>query len=192
MNEKKKNKKLSLIIGRRQIMLAGMTLILGTAVYVNYASSLNGGIKAAGKVESKSINYGDAQLVNAQEGSKAKGSADDYFAQARLDRTTSRDKAAETLRTIMNGGDSTPEEQEAAAEQASAMTGLMEKESKVENLIKAAGFEDCVVYLDGENANIVVKTEEGLIQTEAAQIKDILLSEVTVENEDIRIYDVEA
>lgn len=191
MNEKKKSRKLSLIIGRRQIMLAGMTLILGTAVYVNYASSLNGGIKSAGKVESKSINYGDAQLVNAQEGDVS-GDAEDYFAQARLDRTTSRDKAAETLRSIMNGGDSTPEEQEEAAQQASAMTGLMEKESKVENLIKAAGFDDCVVYLDGENANIVVKTKEGLIQTEAAQIKDILLSEVSVDAEDIRIYDVEA
>lgn len=188
MNEKTSRKRISLIIGKRQIMLAGMTLILGTAVYVNYAMSSAGGIKAAGKVEKKSINYGDAQLVNAQEGD----SGEDLFAKARLDRTTSRDKAVETLRTIMSGGDSSPEEQAAAADEAAAMTGLIEKESKVENLIKAAGFADCVVYLDGENANIVVKSDEGLIQTEAAQIKDILLSEVSVPAENIRIYDVEA
>lgn len=188
METRTSKKKLSLIIGKRQIMLAGMTLILGTAVYVNYAMSSAGGIKAAGKVESKSINYGDAQLVSAKEGSDD----EDYFAKARLDRTTSRDKAVETLQTIMSGGDTTPEEQAEAADQAAAMTGLIEKESKVENLIKAAGFADCVVYLDGENANIVVKSEEGLIQTEAAQIKDILLSEVSVPAENIRIYDVEA
>ena len=57
--------------------------------------------------------------------------------------------------------------------------------------IKAAGFEDCVVYLDGDTANIVVKSPEGLIDSEAAQIKDILLGEVDVANENIRIFDVE-
>ncbi len=179
-------KKLSVIIGKKQIMLAGMTLVLGTAVYVNYAMSASGGIKTADKVPSKNIHYGEAQLVSAEE-----DSGEDYFAQARLDRTASRDKAAQTLQTIISGGDSTPEEQQAAAEDAAVMTGLIEKESKVENLIKAAGFSDCVVYLDGENANIVVKSEDGLIQTEAAQIKDILLSEVSVEAENIRIFDVE-
>lgn len=179
-------RKISVIIGKKQIMLAGMTLVLGTAIYVNYAMSSSGGIKATEKVESKSIHYGDAQLVQAEE-----ESSDDYFAKARMERTTSRDKAVETLQTIISGGDSTPEEQEAATEEAAAMTGLIEKESKVENLIKAAGFSDCVVYLDGENANIVVQTQDGLIQTEAAQIKDILLSEVSVPAENIRIYDVE-
>jgi stage III sporulation protein AH len=178
-------RKFSVIIGKRQIMLAGMTLVLGTAIYVNYAMSASGSIKAAGKVDSKNINYGDAQLVQAEE------SSDDYFAQARMERTASRDEAVETLQTIIGGGDSSPEEQQAAAEEAASMTGLIEKESKVENLIKAAGFEDCVVYLDGENANIVVKSEDGLIQTEAAQIKDILLSEVDLAAENIRIYDVE-
>ena len=103
----------------------------------------------------------------------------------------SRDEAVETLKNIMNGGDSTEEEKKVAEEEASAMTGLMESESKVETLVKAAGFEDCVVYLDGDNA-IVVKTDsDGLVASEAAQIKDILLSEVSVANENIRIYDVE-
>lgn len=183
-----KKKNFGFIIGKKQIMLAGMTLVLGTAVYVNYAVSASSGIKSAGKVESQNIHYGDAQLVNAQEQSVN----EDYFAQARMERTASRDKAAETLQTIIGGGDSTPEEQEAAAEEAAVMTGLMEKESKVENLIKAAGFSDCVVYLDGDNANIVVQTDSGLIQTEAAEIKDILLSEVSVPAENIRIFDVES
>ena len=187
MKERKQGK-LSFIIGKKQIMLAGMTLVLGTAVYVNYALSASGGIKSAGKVGTKNIHYGDAQLVSAEE---TPSETDSYFAQARMDRTASRDKAVQTLQTIMGGGDSTPEEQQAAAEEAAAMTSLIEKESKVENLIKAAGFEDCVVYLDGENANIVVQTDAGLIQTEAAQIKDILLSEVSVEAENIRIFDVE-
>ena len=163
-------KKPTMIIGKKQIILAGMTLILGLAVYINYAvSTSDGKIKATDVVKSQSVNYGDAQLVSTD-------STSDYFAQARIDRMNSRDEAVETLKNIMNGGDSTEEEKKVAEEEASAMTGLMESESKV----------------DGDNANIVVKTDsDGLVASEAAQIKDILLSEVSVANENIRIYDVE-
>lgn len=178
-------KKPSLIIGKKQIALAALTLMLGTAVYVNYAvSSDSQGIKTTDKVDTKTVNYGDTQLVSAQP-------EEDYFAKARIERMTSRDKAVETLQTIMTGGDATDEEKSVAAKQAAAVSGNIESESKIETLIKAAGFEDCVVYLDGEKADIVVKSPQGLIASEAAQIKDILLGEVEVANENIRIYDVE-
>lgn len=171
------------IIGKKQIIFAGITLALGLAIYANYALSLDDGeIKATEKVNGGvSINYGESQLVDSK--------TDDYFAQARLDKLNSRDESIETLQTIMSGGDSTAEEQDVATEKAISISALIESENQVESLIKAAGFEDCVVYLDGENANIVVKSE-GLEASQAAQIKDILLSEVDVENENIRIYDV--
>lgn len=178
-------RKPSMIIGKKQIALAGLTLLLGTAVYVNYAVSSGGSeLKVTDKVETRSVNYGETQLVSTEP-------AEDYFAKARIDRMTSRDKAVETLQLIMSGGDSTEDEKSVAAKDAASMSGLIESESKIENLIKAAGFEDCVVYLDGKTANIVVKSPQGLIESEAAQIKDILLGEVTVANENIRIFDVE-
>ncbi|MBO5449080.1 MAG: SpoIIIAH-like family protein [Ruminococcus sp.] len=178
-------KKPSFIIGKKQILLAGMTLALGIAIYINYAVSSSGNeIKSTKKVENQSVNYGDAELVNAEQG-------EDYFAQARIDRMTARDEAEETLKSIIGGGDSTEEEKTVASEEAAAMTGLIESESKIETLVKAAGFADCVCYLDGDNANIVVKSgSEGLVASEAAQIKDILLSEVSVPAENIRIFDV--
>ena len=174
-------KKPSLIIGKKQIILAGMTLVLGLAIYINYAYSATGGkIKATEVVKNQSVNYGESQLVS-------KDSDADYFAQARLERSTSRDTAVQTLKSI-----ATEDEKKAASLQAQSMTGLMETESKIESLVKAAGFKDCVVYLDGTSANIVVKTgtKDGLMATEAAKIKDILLSEVSVPNENIRIFDV--
>ena len=69
------------------------------------------------------------------------------------------------------------------------MSKLVEQENTVESLIKAVGFEDCVVYLDGTNASILVKSE-GLLPSQAAQIYEILLSQVTIERENIRILDV--
>ncbi|MBQ4096242.1 MAG: SpoIIIAH-like family protein [Oscillospiraceae bacterium] len=179
-------KKPNLIIGKKHLVLASMTLILGLAVYINYVASQTKPELQATEVISggQSIAYGDAQSVNG-----AATDAQTYFAQARIDRTRSRDEAIETLSLIMNGGDSTEEEQTVATQNAVALSELIETESKIENLIIAAGFEDCVVYLDGESASIVVKSD-GLTAQQAAQIKAILLTEVDVANENIRIFDV--
>lgn len=175
-------KKPTLIIGKKQLVLAGMTLLLGAAVYLNYATASGGGIKTTKVIDSKTVNYGEAELVNSQ------NTGNDYFAQARIDRMKSRGEAVETLKAIMNGGDATEEEKSVASETAASVTSLIETESKVEDLIKAQGFDDCVVYLDGKTANIVVKSA-GLDASQAAQIKDILLSEVNVANENIRIVE---
>lgn len=175
-------KKPNVIIGKKQIIFASLTLMLGIAIYVNYVMSKTGGeIEATGKIDGVSVNYGESQLVSTE--------AENYFAQARIDRMNSRDESVETLKTIMNGGDTTEEEQSVAESKAASLSSLIESENVIESLIKAAGYEDCVVYLDGESANIVVKSE-GLAPSQAAQIKDILLSEVSVENENIRIFDV--
>ncbi len=175
-------KKPSVIIGKKQIILASLTLILGLGIYGNYIlSKTDDKIKPTGTVDGVSVNYGEAQLVNTE--------AEDYFAQARIDKITARDEAVETLKTIMTGGDTTEEEQAVAEDKAVSLSALIESENTVESLIKAAGYEDCVVYLDGESANIVVKSE-GLAPSQAAQIKDILLSEVNIANENIRIYDM--
>lgn len=172
------------IVGKKQIILASLTLFLGLAIYVNYAMNTDSkDIKTTKVVNTKTSNYGVADFVNET------SDEDDYFAQARLDRMTSRDEAAQTLETIMGGGDTTDEEKEVASEEASSISQLIESESKIENLIKAAGYEDCVVYLDGTGANIVVKSN-GLEKAQAAQIKDILLGEVDVANENIKIFDI--
>lgn len=183
-------KKPNIIIGKKQIILAGMTLVLGVAIYINYAFSAVGGqIKKTDVVKTQSVNYGDAQLVSEN---KNKDTKKDYFTQARIDKMNARDEAQETLKNIMSGGDTTDEEKSVASKDAAVMSGLVESENKIESLVKAAGFQDCVVYLDGKNANVVVKTESKELQSsEAAQIKDILLSEVSVDNENIRIYDVQ-
>lgn len=170
-------------VGKKQIILACLTLMLGIAIYVNYAL----GVPVAEKLQPTDVltgtglNYGDATYVNSD-------TKEDTFAQARIDKMTARDEAIDTLKTVMNGGDATNEEKAVVAEKAEKLSQLQESETKVESLIKAAGFEDCVVYLDGESANIVVKTE-GLLASQAAQIKQILLNEVSVDNEKIHILE---
>lgn len=183
-------RKLNLIIGKKQIILACLTLILGIAIYMNYAlASADKDITAtdvmagaSSKSAEEAANYGDAAFVSTEGDS-------DYFAQVRLTRMTSRDEAVETLSSILNGGDLSDEETATYTNEAVSLSKLSESEGKIESLIKAQGFDDCVVYLNGSTANIVVKTE-GLESAQAAQIKDILLTEVTIPAENIRIFEV--
>ncbi|MCD8345637.1 MAG: SpoIIIAH-like family protein [Oscillospiraceae bacterium] len=175
-------------ISKRQIIITCLVLLLGIAVYANYELT-NTDLKATDVVTSLDMSdvYGEITYVNGTE--IVDYSSDDYFAQARLEKLTSRDEAVETLKMMLDGGDISDEELATYTENAVALSSLIESETIIENLVIAAGFDDCVCYLDGENANIVVKSE-GLTASQAAQIKDILLSEVSVESENIRIFEV--
>ncbi len=203
-------KKPSFIIGKKQIILTCMTLMLGIAVYVNYALtdnevpvkksvSVNADISSSenavesteqtnaateneNSIDVDAENYGESEFVNGE-------TSEDFFAQARLEKMTNRDEAVQTLQTIMGGGDITEDEMVTNALEAVEVSKLIESEGKIESLIKAQGIEDCVVYLDGESAKVVVKTQ-GLDKAQAATIKDIILGEVTVPAENIRVFEV--
>lgn len=221
-------KKPSLIIGKKQIILTCMTLMLGIAVYVNYAltdsssvkknvKSVNGEMlsvsssqsseskpdasgtamsdqteqekksdkeneKDDAKTEADAENYGESRFVNSE-------NTEDFFAQARLEKMTGRDEAVQTLQAIMGGGDVTNDEMVTNALKAVEVSKLIESEGNIEALVKAQGIEDCVVYLDGESAKVVVKTA-GLDKAKAAAIKDIILGEVKIPAENIRIFEI--
>lgn len=184
-----RRKRVNMLIGKKQLLLMSMTCVLALAIYVNYlmGQSPNG---IVGTTEEKEV-YGDTQLVSADIKPEAQENTntEDYFAKARLERTNSRDETIETLKTFMNGGDVTSEELEVMAKEALEYTTLAEKENEIENIIKTQGYEDCMVYLDGTNANILVKTS-GLDAKAAAQIKASLLEKVAVDAENITIIEV--
>lgn len=215
-------KKPSVILGKKHIILACLTLMLGIAIYLNYVFTQSGkDLKITDVVspmtgqqsarldpvdEGKAVSaasgdsaaentehYGDAEFVNTttsgESVSAGVSKTDDYFAQARMDKKTKREEVVSTLQTMLGGGDLTEEEVASMQVDAVQISKLVEAESVVENLIKAQGFEDCVVYLDGASANIVVKSE-GLQPEQAAQIKNILLGQVAVAQENITIFEV--
>lgn len=184
-------KKPTVIIGKKQIVLTCMSLVLCGAVYLNYTLAGDKGLlptsndKNITDADADQLNrndYGAAELVNGSTES-------DYFAKARLEKQTSRDTAVETLQSIIGGGDLSEDEMVVNAIDAVTLSQLMESESIIESLILAQGFNDCVVYLDGNSAKVVVESD-GLNASEAAAIKDIILSEADISVEGIRIFEV--
>lgn len=193
-------KKPTVIIGKKQIIMTCLTLMLAIAVYINYASApkitKDGEIIETAEM-GDTVNYGDTEFVNSTDDSaepvnaeaEAEETGSDYFAQARLDKMNNRDEAVQTLQTIIGGGDLTEDELVINALDAVEVSKLIESEGTIESLVKAQGFDDCVAYLDGETAKIVIKTE-GLDKAQAASVKEIIMNETEVPAENIRIFEV--
>lgn len=217
-------KKPSFIIGKKQIILSCLTLMLAAAVYVNYAMTKSDApIEPAETADLKgTVSYGDTEFVSAgtaelpteitteaasesaeaeelsgetaelenMPAEQAEGqSAEDYFAEARLQRTASRDESVATLQSIMGGGDRTEDELVTDAIAAVETSQLIKSESNIESIVKSMGYQDCIVYLDSDSAKVVVQTD-GLDAAKAAAIKDVILGEVTIPAENIRLFEV--
>lgn len=181
-------KKPTIIIGKKQIIMTCLTLMLGAAVYINYVTSpspLKSSDKASAEKLTDTSHYGETEFVNGE--MDAEGT--DYFAQARIDKMNNRDEAVQTLQTIIGGGDITNDEMVTNALAAVEVSKLIECEGNIESLVKAQGYDDCVAYLDGETAKLVVKTE-GLDKAQAAAIKEVILGETDISAENIRIFEV--
>ncbi|MBC8545482.1 SpoIIIAH-like family protein [Clostridiaceae bacterium NSJ-31] len=179
---------MNMILGKRHIILAALVLSLGIAVYLNWVYSTSGGdfvaTETAATGESK--NYGDSKYVSldGEEVQVVANSA--YFKEARLNRTKSRDEAVDSIKKMFKDASLTDEEKSALAVQATDIAQAIETEGTMENLIKAKGYEDCLVYMADNKVDIVVKSE-GLQKEDVAKIKDIVLAQTDVPVENISI-----
>ena len=182
-------KRLNVILGKKQLVAAGLTVLLGTAVAVNFIYSGGKDKKLTEPAaEVSGTTYGEADLVSVDKSGEAADSSA-YFAQARLDKQSSREEAAEVLQSMYQGGDLTKDELAAVEVDAMKMGGYIESENKIESMLKAQGFEDALCYLSDSSANIIVKTP-GLDAAGAAKIKSSLLSEAEFTNDQITIVEV--
>lgn len=176
---------MNMIFRKRHIVLASLVVALGIAVYLNFSfTNENGKFKASDVAASE--NYGEAEFVD---GVASVPRDEEYFAQAKLNRSKSRDEAVEALETMLSKTDLEVEQQSDLLNEATSVAESIKTEGKIENLIMAKGFEDCMAYYDGESVDVVVKTA-GLEADQVSQIKDIIISETSVGAENISIVEV--
>ena len=183
-----KSKKFSFKLRKRHIAAAALVLMLSAAVYMNYLYSTGGlnPLLEAGK------NYGDSILVgkkSEENTEETAGTAASYFSEARVSRQQSRDEAVQTIQNLYGSGESDDVHTASLIQKAEEITANMELETKIESIIKAKGFDDCIVYISGDYADVMVQTD-GLLQTEAALIKEAIIQETAVPVENISIVEV--
>lgn len=179
---------MNMLIGKKQIILASLVVGLGLAVYVNYQFAQSDGALAAASALEQTKNYGDAQLVDAND-PKAGIDGEAYFAEAKVTRQRSRDESVETLKNMMADAEVNADIKAEMALKATEIAASIETEGKIENLIKAKGFDDCMVYYDTKGVDVVVRTA-GLEAAQVSQMKDIILKETSIPVENISIVEI--
>lgn len=111
-----------------------------------------------------------------------------YFSEYRTQRSTSRNEQFLQLdKIISESGEDTAQREEAISRKFK-LTGITEREMKIESLIKACGYNEVVVTMsiDNPNINVVVKDAD-FTQDDAVKIYDIVVSEGNVDCEDVNI-----
>lgn len=162
---KETGKKVMAGVGKKQLVLASMVLALGAAVYLNWQFA---GVNKlpVGDTSSTASELGAAQLVNnayletvSDDLKQPASSGASAFSEARLNRQNSRDEAMDLLDDVLESVDTDSEAKKEAVEQASAIAQNILKETNVENLLQAKGYQETVAYLSEEKCSVVVSGE---------------------------------
>ena len=105
--------------------------------------------------------------------------AQNFSAQAKLNREQMRSKNKEALIEVINNENTTEDLKQTAMEDLMSMTNRSEMEIAAENLLTAKGFENSVVSLTKDSCDVVV-CRETLTEGERAQIEDIIARKTDV------------
>ncbi|CAB1250095.1 MAG: SpoIIIAH-like family protein [Clostridiales bacterium] len=187
-------------MGKRQVILAALVVALGAAVYLNWQFAGGNTVQMAGTTASEK-ELGQAQLVNADPSTSSvadsseeittssAASGSDSFTQARLTRQKARDQAVELLEKVTSDVSSSDDAKKEAVTQAAQIAQNIQQENNAENLIKAKGFNDCVVYLQNGTCNVVVSKGDKEMSEAVMLIKDIVVGQTGVTYDKIKIIE---
>ena len=129
---------------------------------------------------------GDSTDVSSTPGEAVLTSASDFAAQAKLSREQVRSQNKADLQEILNNTEVGDDQKQQAVNTMVSMTDVAEKEAAAEMLLEAKGFENVVVNLTGETADVVVPDTD-LEDAKRAQIEDIVKRKTGIAPENIVI-----
>ena len=197
------------ILKKNQVIITSLAVLIAVAGYLNFADVDLGFKDQAASTDGSSIledvdydltdetalldeNGADSSLTDVQDqttstpGEAVLTAASDFAAQAKLSREQIRSQNKADLQAIINNQDLGDDQKQEAVSTMVSMADLTEKESAAELLLEAKGFENVIVNLTGETADIVVP-EADLSDAKRAQIEDIVKRKTGIAPENIVI-----
>lgn len=196
------------ILKKNQVIITSLAVLIAVAGYLNFAD-VDLGLKNKEASADSSIledvdydltdetalldeNGADSSLTDVQDqttstpGEAVLTAASDFAAQAKLSREQIRSQNKADLQAIINNQDLGDDQKQEAVSTMVSMADLTEKESAAELLLEAKGFENVIVNLTGETADVVVP-EADLTDAKRAQIEDIVKRKTGIAPENIVI-----
>lgn len=170
------------LIGKRQIVLAALVVMLGLAVFVNWYYTGSGTqLFPEGTAEKQSADVPDGAAAFTSAEDEA-----DYFAAVRLNREVTLSNAIEELEAVMASADAEEADIAGVSEQIAALTAAAKMESDIENLVTAQLGGNCVAVASGSSLDVIV-SKATLSDSAVLQISDIIRSVCSDRFENVRI-----
>ncbi len=161
---------------------------LGEAALVNSDSALELEDSSAEGDSSASSETSASEDAKKTSGTTDIQSSDDYFATARLNREEARDNSLAILQKTVDDPEASQEAINSASESITAMASATLQESKIESLITAKGYEDCVAFIGDNSVSVVVKAKsDTLASADVAKITDIVVGETNFAASDVKV-----
>ena len=178
-------------VGKRNLVLAGVVLLVGLAVVLNvvvFAGRDNDGFDGYDKNSGMSSSYGDeTTAASAEQNDTPTQSTDDsYFSSTQVSRARARDEALEVLQSVVDSSNTDEVAKTQALADISQIAKDMEAESNIETLVVAKGFEQCVAVISSGAINVVVKAET-LTQSDIAIINEIVYEQSGIMPANVKI-----
>ncbi len=173
-------------IKKNHIIITALAIMIAAAGYINYAGDLNNIIKIKDKessavssdnVTTDTNNAADENTDFTDEPGTviltSAGVKSEAVAAARLNREQVRASSLENLQSIVNDTNIADDAKKSAVDELAKLEDSADKETAIELLLSAKGFDSSVVTVSDTNVDAVINVSE-LSDTDKAQIEDII------------------
>lgn len=197
------------ILKKNQIIISAIAIMLIAAGYMSYTTNTKNSLQTAVLADTEQYaELGDATLVSAnitQDESQnveneeldensivnyintsSSVSENQYFVESRLERDKMYSQMLESYQNILSNNQISDAQKEISENEIKNINNTRNSIMITENLIKNKGFEDLVIFVNGDSINIIIKTKE-LSEEQIAQIQNIVSRELNGDIENIHI-----
>lgn len=163
---------------KRAVLVVGMMFVLVCVVALNWKYSFFNNLFAKDPT-------GENPPATEVGGSVSEPE-DNYFENARYTRNQSRQEALSLLNSIINDDSVDEDVRRNAYKEVVAYAKITEGEASLESVLKAKGFDECIVFLTVDTATVVVAAQT-LSPQQSAQIFDAVLAQTGFESGSVKI-----
>lgn len=137
-------------------------------------------------ISNENTNATTENTIKTAETSSNNENKDEYFTKSKLERDTMYSQMIETYEKVLNSTNSLETQKQTATQEIQKINETKNSIMICENLIKTKGFENNIIFVNGESVSVIIGTNE-IKQEEVAQIQNIISREMNAQIENIHI-----
>ena len=187
------------MVKKNQMIITALAVMIAVAGYLNYSGTqLEEAVSRQTSQEEQVLMENGYDVTPEGEVTDTPGEAvltsvngSEFSASAKLTREQLRAQNKETLMEVINNDTIAEEQKQSAIDSNTSLTDIAEREAAAELLLDAKGFEDSVVSITDNSADVVINMAE-ISDSQRAQIEDIVKRKAEIPGENIIITPISA